>query len=67
MKRINLSFDDITYCVLVNVAKQEGLLPGTYLRNLIKKTVPRFNEIILEKRFLQQNVFNSTQKKKGKK
>jgi hypothetical protein len=66
MPRINISFDDITYCVLVNMAKQAGELPGTYCRNVIKKTIPKFSETVLEQKFLQQNVFNST-KKKGKK
>jgi hypothetical protein len=48
------------------MAKQAGELPGTYCRNVIKKTIPKFSETVLEQKFLQQNVFNST-KKKGKK
>lgn len=66
MPRINISFDDITYCVLVNMAKQAGELPGTYCRNVIRKSIPNFSETVLEQKFIQQNVFNTTKKKRKK-
>lgn len=67
MPRINISFDDISYCVLVNMAKQEGLKPGTYCRNVLKKTIPKFSETVLEGKFLEQNIFNQVKRKVNKK
>ena len=67
MPRINISFDDITYCVLVNMAKQAGELPGTYCRNVIKKTIPKFTETVLETKFIDQNLFNQFSKKRRRK
>jgi len=66
MTRINISFDDISFCVVSNLAKQKGEKPGTYCRNIIKKTLPKFDEMVLEGKFIDQNLFNVPKKKRKK-
>jgi hypothetical protein len=66
MPRINISFDDVSFCVVSNLAKQSGQKPGTYCRKIIKKTLPKFDEMVLEGKFIDQNLFNKLPKKRRK-
>lgn len=64
MPRINISLDDISFCVLCSIAKSEGFKPGTYCKSILIKSIPKFEEIILEKKFVQQHLFNTNKKKR---